>query len=146
MTLQPDPIQAVVEYLAADSDLAALITHSGTVSVYGIELDAAETENMPRQAVVIKPAGGGAIPVAYQRYGDILVNALCYGDTPFEAGEVRRAVHTALKHLLPTVTANNTLLRWANPAGGPVSFRDPDTDWPVQMQAFQVMAAETAVS
>ena len=145
MTLQPDPIEALVEYLKTDTDLTGLVTHNSTVSVYGVELDEDETPNMPRQAVVIKPAGGGAIPVAYQNYGDILVNALCYGATVYEAGQVRRAVHSALKQMTVNVT-NNTLLHWARPAGGPVSFRDPDTDWPVQMQAFQVMAAETVVT
>ena len=69
----------------------------------------------------------------------------CFGASPHEAGQVRLAVYEALK-FLNREEANNTLLHWAQEIGGVMSLRDPDTDWPVQLQTFQVLAAEVATA
>jgi ABC-type transport system substrate-binding protein len=137
----PDPISAVVAFLAADTDLAALVS----TRVFGAELDPSENANMPRNAVVVKPVPAAGMLVGYMALGTNNYDVWCFGADPYQAGQVRLAVYEALK-LLNREIANNTLLHWAQESGGAVSFRDPDTDWPVQLQTFQVLAAEVATA
>lgn len=137
----PDPTQAVVAFLNASAGVTAQVAGR----VYGTELEESETPNMPRKAVVVKPTAGAGFGVGYMAIGTNNYDVWCFGASPFEAGEVRLAVYEALK-LLNRKIANQTLLHWAQEAGGAFSFRDPDTDWPVQLQTFQVLAAEVATA
>ncbi len=137
----PDPLEAVRVFLAANAGVSAQV---GT-RVYGTELDDSETVNMPRKAIVVKPTGGAGFGTGYMPLGTNNIDVWCFGGGPYEAGEVRLAVYEALKELNRQI-ANNTLLHWARESGGAVSFRDPDTDWPVQLQTFQVLAAEVATA
>jgi len=70
---------------------------------------------------------------------------MCYGETPFEADQVRRVVHGALK-AIKRVIQGGTLIHHVLPAGGPISLRDPDGDWPLEFQAWDVLTAETVVT
>ena len=140
MTL-PDPLAAVVSFLNADAGVIAQVAGR----VYGAELEDSETVNMPRKAVVVKPTPGAGFRVGYMEIGSNNYDIWCFGASPHEAGQVRLAVYEALK-FLNREEANNTLLHWAQEIGGVMSLRDPDTDWPVQLQTFQVLAAEVATA
>lgn len=143
----PDPTAAVVAFLIADTGVASQVTDPATseVRVYGAELEEDQVVNMPSKAIVVKPAPSAGLRVGYMRIGTNSYDIWCFGASPFEAGEVRLAVYEALKFLNREV-ANDTLLHWAQETGGAMSFRDPDTDWPVQLQTFQVLAAEVATA
>ena len=137
----PDPISALVAFLTADAGVAALVVGR----VYGVELDSDETPNQPRNAVLVKPVPAAGMRVGYMALGSNSYDIWCLGPDPYQAGQVRLAVYEALK-LLNREISNDTLLHWAQEIGGVISFRDPDTDWPVQMQTFQVLVAEVATA
>ena len=141
MTAISDAKGALIAHLKTDSALSALV---GT-RIYGDELPRADTDNMPRKAVVLTPSGGGMPPYAQatmqlevQRY-----DVFCYGETLFQANAVRRAIHGALR-AMQTVTISSVLLHWARPDGGTITGRDPVTDWPVVWNSWQVMSDERA--
>lgn len=138
----PDSLGAIVNFLKADAGVASLV---GT-RVFGGELPRAETDSMPRAAIVVRPAGGlGTFGQAFQEYGDRRVDVRCYGTTPSAADAVYRHVHPALKQL-SRVKQGSVLLHWARPAGGPLTLRDQDTDWPFTFCAWQVLAAEVTAA
>lgn len=138
----PDPIAALVALTAANSDVSDLVG----AKVFGGELPEDETDNMPQKCVVITPAGGlQVIGTSYLDTGDLRVDTLCYGGTPYEAGLVWWVVHRVLKKISHEIAAS-TLIHWARPAGGPRRLRDPDADWPFQLATFQVLAFEREVS
>lgn len=139
MTQITDAREAIITILKADSDVA---TEVGT-RVFGDELPRSETDSMPRKCVVVAPGGGtppgfasATLHVEVQR-----LDVFCYGETLYEAEEVRRAVYGALKGITRQV-ASNVMVHWARPAGGAASGRDPDADWPVKWNSWQIMADE----
>lgn len=136
-----DPIYGLVGYLAADAGVSALV---GT-RVFGGELPRSENGSMPRQAVVVQPAGGGIMGLAYQDYGDFRVDVSCYGATPLDAWALYLAVHSALKSLRREVS-HSALLHWARPSSKGLSGRDTDTDWPLVISSWQVFAAEVTAA
>lgn len=110
------------------------------------ELPASETGSMPRAAVVIRGAGGPrAFGGAYQDYRDDRIDVRCYGVTPHEANTLWRTIVAILTEL-PRTNIDGVVLHWAREAGGPIPLRDPDTDWPFEHAAFQVLYAETAAA
>lgn len=135
-----DPIGALVAVLKADADVAALV---GT-RVFGSDLPGDESDSMPRAAVVIKPAGGGLLDPGYQRWNDSRVDLICYAETPKLGADLYRTAHPVLKQLSRSEWAG-CLLHWARPAGGPITMRDIDTDWPFTFSSWQVLASEQAV-
>lgn len=140
MTQIPDRLTALIAILKADAAVSAQV---GT-RVFGGELPPAETASMPRKATVISHGGGlGVFGGGYQEYGDTRVDARCYGETPLEADDVWRAAYGALKQMRRTLQGT-IYVHWARPSGGPLSLRDPDTDWPYVFSSFQVLAAEAA--
>lgn len=139
-----DPTKAVIDILKANANITTLV---GT-RVFGVELPQVEAKNMPRKAIVIQPSGGGTFPVGsndFVEHSTLRFDAFCYGETSFEAERVRREVYDVLKQLKRTVI-NTVLIHWINPAGGLISLRDPDTDWSVMFQSFQIFFAERAVT
>lgn len=139
----PDHIDALVQLLRADPEVAALCDGH----VYGgTAIPRAAVRRMPANAVVIAYSGGvGALGVGAQSWGDVRVDARSYGPSEQGAGVVFRAVYTALKGFERKVFAD-MLLHWARPVGGPLQLRDPDTDWPFILTSWQVLAGETPVS
>lgn len=134
----PDPVAAVVAALKADADVADLAGGR----VFGGELPAREAKSMPRAAVVLKPAGGGLLGAATADYGDQRLDVDCYAATPLSAWELYLAVYTALKALRRSVHAE-TLVHWAKPSTKGTLARDPDTDWPITVSSWQVLAGES---
>lgn len=137
----PDPVTAVKDYLLADAGVSAQV---GT-RVFAGELPRSEVESMPRRAIVVRPAGGGLLGRAYQRYGDTRIDMSCYGATPHEAWALYRVARSALKHLRRAVVGD-TLLHWARVSSDGTTLRDADTDWPVTLASWQVLGAETAAT
>ncbi|MFQ5775862.1 MAG: DUF3168 domain-containing protein [Kiloniellaceae bacterium] len=140
--MSADPIAAVVAFLKADAGVAAL---AGT-RVFGLELPAAEAANMPRKAVVLRASGGPSLAAGtYLDHDSQRIDLVSYGETPFEAERLRRAIFDALKPVARLVV-NSTLVHWIEPAGGFATQRDPDAAWPSAFQSFQVFFAESAAA
>lgn len=136
-----DPVAAVVAFLKSDPLLDSL--HGGRV--FGGELPAHEAKQMPRAVVVVQPAGGGLLGTADQDYGDTRLDVDCYAATAHEAWLLHLAVSRELKHVRRSVLAG-TLLHWARPASGGTLARDPDTDWPIAVSSWQVLAADEPIT
>ena len=100
---------------------------------------------MPRKSLVIQPSGGpgdigGFVDLGTQRF-----DVFSYGETPFQADRLRREVYQSLKRLRRRVVAS-VLLFSVTPAGGLLTMRDPDADWPIAWQSFSLMYGEVEVS
>jgi len=128
-----DPIEAVVTYL---QDVTA-------ATVFGGELDRREAKTMPRQVVVVKPAGGGLLGASGQPFGDQRVDVDCYGETPRDSWLLHLAIEDALLSLSRRVYGS-TLLHWAKPSARGTLARDPDTDWPISVSSYQVLAGRAS--
>lgn len=139
-----DPIGALVTFLLDDPDVAARTENR----VYGGELPAEETqsEDFPRTAVVVSPAGGGLLTGrAYENFSDLRVNVVCYGATVREAWLTHLDTRAALKQMRRTLVGDVTL-HWARESVSAPVARDPVTKWPTALGQFQVLAAEVAPS
>lgn len=138
--MSADIIAGLVTFLKADAPLTALVG----ARVFGLELPASEAKSMPRPTVVLQASGGSTlVEGSYVEHTAQRIDVFSYGETPFEAERVRRAVFDALKALQREVSAG-VLIHWCDPAGGYANIRDPDTKWPINFQSFQAFHAETA--
>lgn len=137
----PDPLAALVAFVAGDAEVAALVG----ARVFGQELPAGEVQQMPRPCVVLQTAGGfgerGEAPVQRVR-----VDARCYGRTLHEAMQVHLAVYGALRKRLLRSQQGDALLHSAILEGGPSPLRDPDADWPFVLSSWQIIAADEPVT
>lgn len=134
-----DPLAALIGWLRARPALSAAPL-SGRI--FAGALPPAEVPNMPRMAVVVRAAGGPESP----RHLPIVVmrlDVMAYGRTHHEAAAAQWPVFDELRRLV-RVTTGGTLLHAANPAGGPISGRDPDTEWPQLVTSWLLTAAEEA--
>ena len=136
MAEQADIIVATRDYLLTIPDLAPLL---GT-RIFAVELPASESKNMPRKALVIRPAGGSGSD-GYEEFAHQRFDFFCYGETPHEADRVRRAAHGAVKPM-DRKEHLGVLIHSIRSSGGSTFFREPDTDWPVSWESWIVMAAE----
>lgn len=140
----------MVDHLAALVDLLAAVTAVSDLvgtRVFGGGLPRDETDSMPRQCIVVKYSGnpGGPGSADFSRLAEFRVDTLCYGETPWKADQVRRAVHDAMKAISRSVQGS-VLFHRANWSGGPIQALDQDTDWPFCFESWDVLAAEVAVS
>lgn len=136
-----DYVGGLAEFLSADADVAAL-----TPSVVAPEIRNTDVPSMPKKIVVLRPSGGiHVIGRGYVGVKDHRVDVFCYGETPYEADRLHRAVYGALINLRRNVK-NGTLLYWAQPESVGWSLRDPDTEWPFVQSTWQVLAGEEAVT
>lgn len=99
---------------------------------------------MPRKAVVLREVGGRPGP-DYTRIHSGRVDVHSYGETAEEASKVRYAVHEVLKGLNREV-ANATLLHRASPEMAAVWLLDPETDWPLFVSSWSLLASEVATA
>jgi hypothetical protein len=131
---------ALRTFLKADSAVAT----ASSGRVYGQELPRTENPSMPRAAVVLKAAGGMG-GLAYLRLRNRRVDVDCYGATMREAEQLYVVVSDCLKQMRRNVTSS-VLIHSADISSDGVSARDPETDWPMCVGSFQVLAAETAAT
>lgn len=130
----PDHIGALREFLLAEDRVAEL---SGS-RIFGGGLPDDEIEQMPRAAVLLAPAGGGALGRGYLNFNDPRVDVDCYGVDARTAWVLHLAVHAALKHLRRGPTSRGVLLHWARVSVDGVSTRHPRTDWPLTASSWQL--------
>lgn len=139
MAISPDPLIALVDYLAADSDVASL---SGS-RVFGAELPGEEADDMPRAAVVVQDAGGqgnrGEMHVYNWR-----VDVFAYGADLQEAKQLQLACIGALNRIR-RVVVNNTILYSAS-GTGPYPGRDPVAYWPYSRTTWSIETSYQAVA
>lgn len=138
MTVITDPLAAVIRYLKLDADTTAM-----TTSIFGGELPDAQVKGMGQACVVLRKTGGGLLPISgsYVQVSDVRVDAYAYGSTPLQADRLYRCVAGALKQMRSN-TQGRTRLMWAKPAGGPLSLREQDTEWPLVLSTWQVFWSE----
>lgn len=136
---QPDPLNAVYAMLKADAAVTARVA----ARVFNKELPAGEDASMPRACVVISPSGGGALGGGYQQYGDVRVDAWCYGATLNEAWLVYLDVKAVMKAVKRTRWAT-VLVHWAKESSAGTLARDPVSQWPLCLSSYQVLVAEIA--
>lgn len=136
-----DIITAIVDVLKAEAAVAELCSSR----VYGDELPQAEALAMPRSAVVVRASGGAPFQPTSSLNADAQrIDLVAYGATPYEADELRRAGYRCLVRITRRVTGG-VLIHSVGSAGGSLSGRDPDGQWPYAFQSFQILfSAEEA--
>lgn len=107
--------------------------------VYVDDLPPGENQYMPRNAVVLRSAGGEEL-ASYNHNTTARLDVLSYGKTRYEAGKVDRAVTEAL-HYLRREVVESTLLHSVVVTGGPQTFKAADTGWPIKMRTVVVRAS-----
>lgn len=112
--------------------------------VYVDDLPPDQNEWMPRSAVVLRSAGGEALP-SYNHNVTARVDVLSYGETRYEAGKVDRAVTEAC-HYLRREVVEETLLHSVVVTGGPQTFKAADTGWPIKMRTVVVRGSMKAAT
>jgi hypothetical protein len=139
VTVITDPMAALIRFLKADADTAAM---AGT-KVYGGELPDAQVQGMGQACIVLRKTGGSLMPISasYVEVSDVRVDAYAYGSTPLQADRLYRCLAGALKQMRSN-NQGRTRLYWARPAGGPISLREQDTEWPLTLSTWQVMWSE----
>ncbi|MBW8638996.1 DUF3168 domain-containing protein [Hoeflea sp. WL0058] len=137
----PDIIAAMVALLKADSGVTALVG----LRVFGLELPREEVDDMPRKGVILRPSGGVSAQGGYLELTADRIDAISWGETPYQASIVSLAVLVALKRLRRRVISG-VLIHSAEEAGGRLPIRDAETDWPAMTQAFQVLYALKAAA
>lgn len=136
-----DAIGALVELLADFSGTAAL----ADIHIYGGELPADLAGLMPRGALLIKPSGGVSMMTgSFVEHDTQRVDITAYGRTLAEAAELMRAVTYALRNVRREIWAG-TLIHWVESAGGFLSGREAQTEWPRVWRSFQIFHALESV-
>lgn len=137
-----DPVGAVVAILLADADVAARVGTRG----FGGELPAAETDEMPRDAFVVKASGGvAANGRGFAEFDTQRVDLYAFGQTPAQAASLADLCALKLRRARAQV-ADGTFVHWVQSAGGFSSGREPVTDWPRAWRSFQIQYALVKVS
>ena len=110
--------------------------------VFAVELPKNEAAHMPRQAVVVSPAGGPE-DVSFQQITTAGIRLLCFGKTVTEAAELSEDVHRRLKFFTSGMFAGRRVHSFTR-SSGRVFYRDPETDWAVFSESWQILASESA--
>jgi len=142
---EPDVIGALVALLKADAGVAAEVG----ARVFGDELPRDQVGDMPRKGAIVRLSGGVSPIGGYVEATAERIDAISWGATPYEATTVSLAVRGALKRLrrqVVDVDGTGVLLHSAEEAGGRLSIRDQETNWPAVTQAFQVLYALQAAA
>jgi hypothetical protein len=134
MAIAPDPLEALVSYLAADSDVASL---AGS-RVYGAELPGEDADDMPQYAVVVQDAGGFGSRSESPQY-NARFDVFAYGPDTETAKQLQLACIGALRQIKRKVL-NSTILYSAIKETGPFPGRTPEGLWPF---SFSVWSVET---
>lgn len=120
-----------------------LMDESGLERVYVGGLPKGKlADRNPLPAVALNTAGGlprygqvDNLPIAQQRF-----DVVCYGETRFEANAVYRKVASILRGMARQVVDGVCLMRITK-SGGVNSLVDDDTDLPIEVQSFELVAA-----
>lgn len=95
----------------------------------------------PVPAVALNMSGGlprfgqvDNLPIAQQRF-----DVICYGETRAEANAIYRKVASILRGMVRTVVDGVCLMRIVK-SGGVISTIDDETDLPIEVQSFELVA------
>lgn len=135
-----DGILAVIAFLKSDVGVSAVAGDR----IYGIEVPKAEIDNMPRQTTVIR-ASGGSQARDYIPVSTIRIDVFSYGETHSKAAALDLAIYDAMKSLRRTVTGS-ALIHNAESNAGPISLRDPTTNWPYMLRSCLVTLSDVTAS
>ena len=92
---------------------------------------------MPRTAIIVRRAGGGALQSGFLPTVDITVDVRCYGANDVEASELGGQVAVLLHNLRDTTTPAGRIM-WCRSAGVLSDQTEPSTGWPFTLQTWQV--------
>lgn len=126
----------------ADNDAVAsvvvLLADLASGRVYGGKLPKDQTEHMPREAIVVRAAGGaGTFGGGYMPTIDDRVDVRCYGDTAWVAKQLAKAASKRL-HRARDVQTTHGRIGWARRGGGPSDVTESQTGWPLVLTSWQV--------
>ena len=133
-------ILAAARSVLLEVDPALAVIAAGRV--FAVELPEREAAEMPRQAVVVSPAGGPE-DVSFQQITTDSLRVLCFGKTITEAAELSEDVHRRLKWFYGGNFAGLRVHSFTR-SSGRVFFRDPETDWPVFLEGWIMRASDAA--
>ncbi len=95
----------------------------------------------PVPAVTLNMAGGlprygqiDNLPIAQQRF-----DVICYGETRLEANAIYRKVASILRGMTRQIVDGVCLMRIVK-SGGVISLIDDDTNLPIEVQSFELVA------
>ena len=102
---------------------------------------------MPRACVVLRMSGGlGRVGSRdFVDIGETRIDVFNYGTTGQTATQLQRATHDTMKAMDRDVQGD-ALLHCAHQSSGPIWLRDPDGDWPLVLETWNVIAAETTAA
>lgn len=141
-----DPTAALVEYLAAGSDIAEATSDADVGQrVFGFELPLEQAGRMPRTAIVIAPAGGFAerLPEVVDR---VRVDVRAYAGSHDEAMRLAVLVRARLRALTRYTSTLGLVLHAVKRAGGYVPLREQAGGWPFVLRSYFVLFDETLVT
>lgn len=124
----------------AEPDITSLT--SNRIFVNRIEREVIEAQDPfhPAKMLVLRQAGGVAkadlLPTA-----TVIVTAIAYGESDYEADRVRRACAQWLHGLVRQCSGSGPMIHDVTVAGGPIPLVDPDITWPGVAQSYSVLAA-----
>jgi hypothetical protein len=131
-------MKAMHTMVSAEATITTLT--STRIYVNRIPQDIVEAEDVrhPSKMLVLRMAGGAA-KADNMHTVDRTVDAVCYGETDFEAEKVRLAVEQRFTDL-DRETHDEVIIHYINPTGGPIPSVEADLVWPVVAQSFTVKA------
>lgn len=126
MAMEVDPYEAIIKLALADDGLTAVVgTRIDIWHHYGQD---AGDWNLKLQSLIFVPAGGPVVPDRETRRPNI--EARCYGDTPYECGQVyRKLVDFTEGHnerRVVQVAEGNALVYYILPVQEPILQFDED--------------------
>lgn len=141
-----DAVQAIVDRLAADSAVRALVGQDAEddYRVCGDELKDIIAKEMPRAAIVVTRVPGGR-DHGHMNLERGVVEVACFAETRKHAETLRQAARASLKSI-NRVVLSGTLLHSVTPTGAVLSTRDQDAKWPVSTESYEFLASETVVA
>ena len=132
-----NPAAAIVMVLERDMDVRAL-AHRG---VYAGELPRFDDgRTPPHGAICVAQAGGNSLgPGArsWVPWSVTRMDILCFEDSLEKSSDLHLAVHNVLKFMEWT-RIDDIIIRDCVLSGGPITARDPDTDWPYTQGVYDV--------
>ena len=136
-----DPLEAVISYLLNDADLAVL-TGARIAGKHQFGGNWAT----PSKALRLRLDGGE--PEQYETTQIIRIEAICYGESPYEARRVWRRLVTISRikgrRVVDNLSDGNAVLYWFNRLSGPSQIKEPDIDVDAILTFFGAAVSEVS--
>lgn len=119
-----------VAHVLADAELAG-------GWIFRPRLPDANTDQMPRDAIIIRRAGGGQLASGYMPTVDSRIDVRCYGASPAAALDLDVALVTLLHNLRAVDTPAGRIM-WCRLSSGSSDQIEPQTAWPFVLSTWQI--------